>query len=130
MKSVVRKESALIVKYAMVGVVNTCVTALVFFLLRWFDVQEDLSNLLSYIAGILNSFVLNKLFVFRDRHSSWTKQGMVFFFGAAVCWFLQWIAFRCLLLIMPEPWAYLVAMLVYNILYYLYNRIITFNASK
>ncbi|MBR3284193.1 MAG: GtrA family protein [Alloprevotella sp.] len=126
MKSNLRKETSILVKYAMVGIVNTCVTALVFFLLRWACVQEDLANLLSYIAGLLNSFVMNKLFVFCDRKNGWLDQGAVFFLGAAICWLLQWGAFRALLTCMPEAWAYLLAMVLYNVLYYIYNRIITF----
>ena len=129
MKADIKKETTLLIKYALVGVTNTAVTALVYFLLRWFDVQEDLSNLLSYIAGILNSFVLNKLFVFRDRQSGWSRQGAVFFIGAGLCWLLQWFAFRGLLLVIPETWAYLLAMVVYNVLYYLYNRLITFKKT-
>lgn len=125
-----RKETWLLVKYGMAGVANTCVTILTFFILRWIGVQEDLANLLSYIAGILNSFVLNKFFVFRDRSSSWARQGTVFLAGAALCWMLQWFAFRGLLLVIPETWAYLLAMLVYNVLYYIYNRIITFRRTQ
>lgn len=129
MRANVRKETWLLVKYGMVGVVNTLVTALTFFLLRWFGVQEDVANLLSYVAGILNSFVMNKLFVFRDRRTGWTRQGALFFLGAALCWMLQWLAFRGMLTVMSETWAYLAAMLVYNVLYYIYNRIVTFRHS-
>ncbi|MBR1594199.1 MAG: GtrA family protein [Alloprevotella sp.] len=121
-----RHEAWLLVKYGMVGVVNTAVTAAAFFLLRWLGVGEDLANLLSYVAGVANSFVMNKLFVFRDRQSGWVRQGATFFLGAGVCWLLQWGAFRALLTVLPEAWAYFAAMLVYNVLYYIYNRLVTF----
>lgn len=129
MKSRTKRETRLLIKYGMVGVANTIVTIVVYFLLRHFSVQEDVSNLLSYIAGILNSFILNKMFVFKDRRSGWLQQGFVFFLGAGICWLLQLGAFHQLLPLLPEAWAYLLAMLVYNILYYLYNRLITFGKS-
>lgn len=121
-----RHEIWQLTKYALVGVVNTAVTAATYLLLRWLDVGEDIANLLSYVAGVLNSFVMNKLFVFRDRQNSWLRQGATFFAGAALCWVLQWLAFRGLLTLIPEAWAYLAAMFAYNVLYYLYNRLITF----
>ena len=130
MKDRTRRETLLIIKYGLVGVVNTLVTIVVFFLLRHLPVQEDISNLLSYVAGILNSFVLNKLFVFKDRKSGWVQQGAVFFLGAGICWLLQLGAFHLLLTQLPEAWAYLLAMLVYNVLYYLYNRLVTFGRKK
>lgn len=121
-----RGETLLMVKYGLVGVVNTAVTAGAYFVLRWLGVQIDIANFLSYVAGILNSFVLNKLWVFRQREGRWLRQGSVFFFGALLCWALQWAAFRGLLLVMPERWAYLVAMCVYPGLNYLFNRLVTF----
>ena len=119
----------LMTKYGLVGVVNTLVTLAAFFLLRHWGVQLDLSNLLSYVIGILNSFVMNKLFVFRDKATPWMRQGVTFFLGAAVCWLLQWGAFRALLSLIPEAWAYFAAMIVYNVLYYLYNRLVTFRRN-
>lgn len=124
-----RHEAWLLVKYGMVGVANTAVTAATFFLLRQAGVGEDISNLLSYVAGVLNSFVMNKLFVFRDKATPWMRQGVTFFLGAAVCWLLQWGAFRALLSLIPEAWAYFAAMIVYNMLYYLYNRLVTFRRN-
>ena len=130
MKDRTRRETLLIIKYGLVGVVNTLVTIVVFFLLRHLSVQADISNLLSYVAGILHSFVLNKLFVFKDRKSGWVQQGAVFFLGAGICWLLQLGAFHLLLTQLPEAWPYLLAMLVYNVLYYLYNRLVTFGRKK
>lgn len=129
MNSRTKRETSLIIKYGIAGIANTIVTIAVYFVLRHFSVQEDVSNLLSYAAGILNSFILNKVFVFKDRHSSWMRQGFIFILGAGICWLLQLGTFHLLLPMLPETWAYLLAMLVYNILYYLYNRLITFGKN-
>ena len=120
------KELLLAVKYGAVGIVNTAVTAVVYFLLRKLDVQIDLANFLSYAAGTLNSFVMNKLWVFRQREGQWLRQGGIFFLGAGLCWALQWLAFRALYLLLPETWAFLLGMCVYPVLNYLYNRLVTF----
>lgn len=129
MKLLKHGEWMLMTKYGLVGVVNTLVTLAAFFLLRHWGVQLDLSNLLSYVIGILNSFVMNKLLVFRDKRSGWVRQGGVFFIGAGLCWALQWAAFRALLLLLPENGAYLIAMFVYPALNYLFNRLVTFRKT-
>ena len=72
-----------------------------------------MANFLSYLAGILNSYVFNRLWVFRSRENRYLREGAVFFFGAALCWALQWVAFRLLLLCLSERAAYLIGMCVY-----------------
>ena len=72
----------------------------------------------------------NRLWVFRSRENRYLREGAVFFFGAALCWALQWVAFRLLLLYLSERAAYLIGMCVYPGLNYLYNRLVTFKRNK
>ncbi len=57
-----------ITKFAMVGSVNTAIDVSLFALfvnfLHWSVVP---ANVISYSAGILNSFLMNKFWTFRDR---------------------------------------------------------------
>ena len=79
-----KKEALLIVRYGAVGILNTLVTIATYFLLRRVGVGPDMANFLSYLAGILNSYVFNRLWVFRSRENRYLREGAVFFFGAAL----------------------------------------------
>lgn len=125
-----KEEALLIVRYGAVGILNTLVTIATYFLLRRVGVGPDMANFLSYLAGILNSYVFNRLWVFRSRENRYLREGAVFFLGAALCWALQWVAFRLLLLCLSERAAYLIGMCVYPGLNYLYNRLVTFKRNK
>lgn len=114
------------VKYGAVGVLNTAVTYISFVVLRALGMGLDLSNLASYALGMCNSFVLNKLWVFRRRNTRWTAEGLNFLAGAWICWGIQWLVFRAALLWVSEYWAQLVGMAAYTVFNYLYNRLVTF----
>lgn len=120
------KDLTRFVKYGAVGVLNTAVTYVSFVVLRALGVGLDLSNLASYALGMCNSFVLNKLWVFRRRGTRWTVEGIYFLAGAGVCWGIQWLVFRAALLWVSEYWAQLIGMVAYTVLNYLYNRLVTF----
>lgn len=74
-----KKEALLIVRYGAVGILNTLVTIATYFLLRRVGVGPDMANFLSYLAGILNSYVFNRLWVFRSRENRYLREGAVFF---------------------------------------------------
>lgn len=117
------------VRYAATGVLNTAVTVGLYYALRYVDVQIDLANGLSYAAGMLNSFVWNKLWVFRSRGGGWWREAVLFFAGTGLCWLLQWVAFRAMLAVSTETVSYLTGMVVYPVANYFYNRLVTFRRS-
>ncbi len=120
------KEIVRMVKYGLVGVMNTLITLVLFFILRRFGTDVDVANFVSYAAGILNSFVWNKLWVFRARGGAWGREAALFLLGALGCWGVQWLAFRGMLLLMAESVAYLLGMVVYTAANYGFNRLVTF----
>lgn len=121
-----RSEILRFVRFGLVGVLNTAITFVLFWVLRAVSVDIDLANLLSYLAGMINSFVCNKLWVFRNHGKGWKREAAFFFLGTGICWALQWCAFRGMLLILPELLAQLLGMCFYTLLNYLYNRLIAF----
>ena len=124
-----KKEGKLALGYALVGVVNTLITIGVYELLLYVHTPVDLANFLSYAAGIVNSYVCNKVFVFKQK-GAWLSQGLRFFGGALLCWGLQWLAFTALRYITNEHWAYFLAMPVYPVANYLNNRFIIVKPSR
>lgn len=64
-----KKETLIqFIKYGMVGAMNTLVTLGVIFICKTFlGWNLYLSNALGYIAGVINSFIWNKTWVFRSQ---------------------------------------------------------------
>lgn len=118
---------AQLLKYGVVGVVNTLITAVVIYLcqelLGWAPV---LSNALGYAAGLLNSFLLNTRWTFRSSFSWGRLGGFALTFG--VCYLIQ---LGVLLLLQrystipPYP-QQLVAMVVYTGANFLMNKFLVY----
>ncbi len=78
-------EFATFVRYAMTGLANTAVDVSVFSLLVLVGTQPSAANILGFLAGAINSFVMNRNFTFRDHNSSgWTETLSTFAAFAAV----------------------------------------------
>lgn len=120
------REFLFLIKYGAVGVANTAITIAGFFLLRKAGVGIDIANFIAYAAGVLNSFLCNKLWVFRSHGGRWGREALLFLLGALICWALQWVALRGLLLFLSENMAFLMGMCFYTAVYYLFNRFVTF----
>ena len=68
MNNQVKKTSIQLVKYMLIGASNTLITFIVFVVLNSFlGVNFYVSNIIGYIAGVVNSFVWNKTWVFKTR---------------------------------------------------------------
>lgn len=84
-----RKPMIQFIKYAAVGVLNTLVTLIVIVICKsLLGVNEYVSNALGYIAGLINSFIWNKNWVFKAKDNSFT-QLYRFAFGFMLCYCLQ-----------------------------------------
>ncbi|HBY0756804.1 GtrA family protein, partial [Klebsiella pneumoniae] len=53
-----------LMKYGLVGIVNTLITAVVIFLLMHLGLGIYLSNAMGYVVGIVFSFIANTIFTF------------------------------------------------------------------
>ncbi|MDN4754911.1 GtrA family protein [Porphyromonadaceae bacterium W3.11] len=116
-----------LIKYGLVGVVNTLITFIVIYVLQeMLDVSPGISNIAGYIAGLLNSFLMNSKWTF-DSEASWRK----FFIFMAVwipCYLANLLTLHLLLTYttIPAIWSQLVAMLVFNISNFILNKFVTF----
>lgn len=128
-------------KYGIVGVMNTMLTLLVIFLCKSvFGVNEYVSNALGYMAGLINSFLWNRKWVFAaSGHLS--RQAMHFLLGFCLCYAAQFMVvwlinqswFGAVEYRIWEGWVisgYGIATLIGNCCYtlcnFIYNRLVTF----
>lgn len=137
-----KKATALqFIKYALVGVLNTLVTLSIIFLCKSvIGINPLVSNAIGYVAGVINSFLWNKTWVFRS-HDSYLREALIFLGGFLLCYGIQFLTVWVLSYKSPLndfEWnifgfvlsgyglATLVGNLVYTIANYIYNRLVTF----
>ena len=146
-KKELRKTGIQLFKYGVIGVMNTLITLLTFYLLNtWAGAPYGVANIVGYVLGVLNSFLWNRSWVFKT-HDNIGRQALLFGCGFAACWLLQ--AGVSLLLLEGLGWKNLpvdiiplvpmekagqnivmvVSMAVYTLTNYAYNRLVTFRPA-
>lgn len=121
-----------LIKYGLVGVINTLITAIILFtLMNGFGISYTTSNAAGYLAGFVNSFILNKLWTFKENQASTLKQFFRFSAVFIVCYFLQ----RCLLVFLVEELvinkniSQLIAMVLYTLVSFVLNKFFAFRKN-
>ena len=130
-----------LVKYLLVGVMNTLITLAVIFVCKiYLGINPYVSNALGYLAGLINSFMWNRKWVFRSN-GKMSREALHFLCGFMVCYSVQF----GVVLLLNQSWfgstrymlpfgiiitGYGVATLLGNVCYtltnFIYNRVITF----
>lgn len=117
-------------KFLVIGVLNTCITFFVFNFLIRSGVSLDLSNAVGYIAGLINSFIWNKKWVFKTVRSNVLKEFFSFIIVFFVCYLIQLLFFHLVLKYVNESVAQILGMGVYTIMNYLMNKYFSFKVKK
>lgn len=130
LKSLSKSESILqLLKYGIVGVVNTAITAIVIFLLlQIFHTSDFVANISGYTAGLVNSFLMNRKWTFAAKGNTWVRDAVIFFLGFVLCYLLQyWLVDY---LNRHTGYAHIynhyIGMVFYTGLNFLYNKFVTF----
>jgi putative flippase GtrA len=65
-----RKGIIQFIKFNFVGIINTVITFIIFTLLnKLFGVDKFIAEPVGYVCGLINSFILNKIWTFGKKHS-------------------------------------------------------------
>lgn len=128
-----KKEIIKIIKFGIVGCINTLVTAIVIFvMMKIFSCDYKISNVWGYIIGVINSFVWNKLWVFQSRKTNVWKE--MFLFGIA--FLVAYGAQFSFLLVCVEHWdmneylATFLGLFIYGGINFVMNRVLTFTSVE
>ncbi len=114
-------------KFIALGVMNTAVSLIVIYVLMKIGLNYRLSNFIGYIAGLINSFIFNKVWVFKTKKNL-IKEGLTFIIVFALCYGVQYL----MLLLMVERYdinkyvSQFLSMGIYTFLNFILNRIFTF----
>ena len=142
MSASTHNTSVQFLKYIMVGCLNTGITlGVILGCKSLLGINPYISNAIGYIAGLINSFIWNKNWVFKSQ-KGYTREALKFAIGFGLCYGLQLLVVYLLnstsfgnyqwdLLGIFTLSGYGVATLFGNIVYtianFIYNRLITFN---
>jgi putative flippase GtrA len=121
-----------VIKYGIVGISNTIVTAAVIWvMMKLFGCPAVLSNLTGYVAGVLNSFILNKQWTFKSS-DDWMDSAIRFGTVFGICYLLQLGLLFYLDRYLPIDPYYnqLIAMVFYTVINFLMNKFYTFKEQK
>lgn len=66
------------IKFALVGVINTSIDFIVYALLTWFNVNYILAQCISYSAGVLNSYIMNRKWTFEQKGKGSNREFLTF----------------------------------------------------
>ncbi len=117
-----------LIKYGIVGVVNTLLTLFIIWVMRkFFQAPLVVANATGYTIGFVNSFVLNRKWTF-SGHSNWKKEFLKFFTAFFVCYLIQ-LGFVLILekyTVLKEEYITLMGMVVYTGINFLLNKYYTF----
>ena len=73
------RELYLIFKYGIVGIINTCITTGIFFLLSHLGFKYLVYTIIGYTVGICISFLLNRKYTFKKDNENTPRQIILFF---------------------------------------------------
>lgn len=88
-----------IIKYGLVGVLNTLLTAFVIWVILFLFSNKNshttpsillmtIANMAGYIVGVINSFILNRKWTFKSS-ASWKKSFVRFLTAFGICYLIQ-----------------------------------------
>ena len=126
-----------IVKFIIVGVINTVVGTSVMFLLYWAGAGYWMSSAISYVVGSIVSYFLNKYYTFKQsKRSPWQVLWFAIHIGA--CYYVSHAVAKPIgVAVLPEASveaqetaAMFIAMGLYVILNYLGQKFIIFPKRK
>lgn len=119
------------IKYGVVGVANTLITAAVIWvMMKNLEVSDIVSNITGYAVGLLNSFVWNKQWTFRGTSAGWRNSAIRFGAVFGICYSLQLGVLMYLnqVLDIDPYYNQLLAMAFYTVINFLMNKFYTFKA--
>ena len=146
-KAEARETGIQLLKYGVIGVLNTLITLVTFYLLNTrMGLSYGISNVAGYILGVINSFLWNRNWVFKSN-DNFRRELLLFVCGFLICLALQlcvsWILLEGLgwknlpddiIPFFPMQKAgqnivMILAMVVYTLANYAYNRFVTFRVN-
>ncbi|MDR2824502.1 MAG: GtrA family protein [Prevotellaceae bacterium] len=118
-------------RFCIVGIANTLLTAaVIFLLLKVAKISDIAANLAGYVVGLLNSFVWNRRWTFSSNLKI-TRTFFKFLLIFVVSYIVQFVVVILLIhsLSIDNYYSHLLAMIPYTIANFLLNKFYTFKSK-
>jgi len=128
-----REELGRMIRFALVGLLNTSIgLGTIYLLQNGFGLDYRIANTAGYTIGIINSFILNRTWTFKNRDKRLTRQGAIFLLVAGVCWGAQFLALIVIVefFSVRKEYAQAIAMVIYTGFNYLGLRLFVFKTQQ
>ncbi len=130
-KELFKKKITLIlqvIKYFLVGISNTLITLVIIYILwELVGINQYLSNMIGYVVGVINSFLLNKLWTFKSKNS-FVFESLKFLLVFLVMYAIQFSLVYLLnnYTLIPDKINHIIGMVLYTVLGFVLNKILVF----
>lgn len=120
------QELLKLMRYSIVGLINTTIGYLLIFSLMYLNVNEYLSNFIGYMSLIIFSFFINRNFTFDQKKNTRIIRYILMFIGAYTFNLLS--LYICVQHLFINPYySQLIAGIMYILLFYILIRLFVFN---
>lgn len=123
-----RSESALLVRYAGSGALNTVAGFAVIFILMAAGASPYLANIGGYLVGFVLGFVVSKKFVFRSN-GHFVAESLRYLTAFVICFALNLLVLRLALTQLNAMAAQIAAAATYTAAMYLFTRCFVFSGG-
>jgi putative flippase GtrA len=109
---------------------------------KWFDCPVGISNFTGYIAGLVNSFIWNRLWTFKYS-GAWIASALRFLIVFGFCYIVQfavvsylnsgilsWHVHLSTFEVADDHLNFIAGMIVYNVMFFLLSKFVTFREQK
>lgn len=118
-----------IIKFGLVGIVNTVITlTIVFLLTHLFRIPYIIANVVGYVLGFINSYIMNRKWTFHSTGSV-NSEAPRFVMTFIIAYLIQLcvLIFLIRVVSLREETAQLISMVIFTVVNFLGNKLFTFN---
>lgn len=131
-KYYLKKKDTIIqfVKYGFIGGLNTAITlAIYFFMTNCFQQNKNLSDIIGYVVGLINSYILNKLWTFKSK-GNLLKETFLFLLVFIIAYSPHFLIFNLLQEKINHNIAQIISAIIYTIIGFIGNKLLTFKPKN
>lgn len=118
-------------KFIFIGILNTGITLFsIWVLTNLFSQSQYIANIIGYIAGLLNSYLINSKWTFKSNYSGVSLVKFIIIFIVSYLIQLLVLYGSIKLLCMEGFFAQILSMAIYTIINFLMNKFYTYKEIK
>lgn len=122
------RELYVLLKYGLVGIINTAISTGIFLLLSYIGFEYMAYTIIGYAVGIVSSFLLNRKYTFKKNNENMSRQIILFFtINISLLLLVQLLQYLLIDVLLVKEWLGVgIGMVFYSGIGFILNRNIVF----